>query len=85
LGVLSNEDNGGEDPVAFVISINLRRLDESQRAMVAARLATLKQGARTDISPIGEMSQADAAGLLKVGKRTVERARETTSGNLTAL
>jgi MT-A70 len=69
---------GGEDPVAFVISINLRRrhLDESQRAMVAARLATLKQGARTDISPIGEMSQSDAAALLSIGKRTVERARE---------
>jgi N6-adenosine-specific RNA methylase IME4/ParB-like chromosome segregation protein Spo0J len=78
---------GGEDPVAFVISINLRRrhLDESQRAMVAARLATLKQGARTDISPIGEMSQADAAGLLKVGKRTVERAREVLNQGAPAL
>jgi N6-adenosine-specific RNA methylase IME4/ParB-like chromosome segregation protein Spo0J len=68
----------GENPVAYVISLNLRRrhLDESQRAMVAAKLATLKQGARTDLSPIGEMSQVEAATLLNVGKRSVERATE---------
>jgi N6-adenosine-specific RNA methylase IME4/ParB-like chromosome segregation protein Spo0J len=68
----------GDDPVAYVVSLNLRRrhLDESQRAMVAAKLATLKQGARTDLSPIGEMSQGQAATLLNVGKRSVERAAE---------
>src|SRR5262245_48110566 len=68
----------GDDPVAYVVSLNLRRrhLDESQRAMVAAKLATLKQGARTDLSPIGEMSQGQAAALLNVGKRSVERAVE---------
>jgi hypothetical protein len=67
----------GTDPLGYVISLNLKRrhLDESQRAMVAAKLATLKQGARTDLSPIGEMSQAQAADLLNVGKRTVERAK----------
>jgi N6-adenosine-specific RNA methylase IME4/ParB-like chromosome segregation protein Spo0J len=68
----------GRDPVAFAISANLRRrhLDASQRAIVAGKLATLRQGSRTDLSPIGEMSQAGAAELLNVGKRSVERAQE---------
>jgi hypothetical protein len=67
----------GNNPVAFVVDANLHRrhLTESQRAMVAAKLATLKQGARTDLSPIGEMSQGQAAELLNVGKRSVERAK----------
>jgi hypothetical protein len=64
------------DPLAWIISKNLQRrmLDESQRAMVAAKLATLKQGARTDLAPIGAMSEADAAAMLNVGERSVERA-----------
>ncbi len=67
----------GDDPLAYVISLNLKRrhLDELQRAMVAARIATLRRGANQH-SPIGETSQADAAAMLNVGKRTVERARE---------
>jgi N6-adenosine-specific RNA methylase IME4 len=73
-----NADKFITDPAAYVVSANIRRrhLTESQRAMVAAKLATLKQGARTDISPTGEMSQADAAELLNVGKRSVERAAD---------
>ena len=73
------EQYTGNDPVGFVVSMNLRRrhLDESQRTMVAAKLATMRQGARTDLSPIGEMSQAKAAEeLLNVGKRSVERAAD---------
>ena len=60
----------GNDPVAYVISLNLRRrhLDESQRAMVAAKLATLKLGdnQHSEGLPIGRSSE-----LLNVGERTV--------------
>jgi N6-adenosine-specific RNA methylase IME4/ParB-like chromosome segregation protein Spo0J len=68
----------GDDPVAYVVSLNLRRrhLSESQRAMVAAKLATLGHGGDRSKSPIGDLKQADAAELLNVGKRSVERARE---------
>src|SRR3990167_5921459 len=43
--------DGGE--LAFVISANLRRrhLNETQRAGVAARLANMRQGERTDLQP----------------------------------
>jgi N6-adenosine-specific RNA methylase IME4 len=66
----------GDDPVSYVVSLNLRRrhLNESQRAMVAAKLATLKDGQRADLVeglPIGRASE-----LLNVGERSVARARE---------
>jgi N6-adenosine-specific RNA methylase IME4 len=71
------EEYEGDDPLAFVISLNLKRrhLSESQRAMVAAKLATLKRGDNQH-SPIGETSQARAAELLNIGKRSVERAAD---------
>jgi ParB-like chromosome segregation protein Spo0J len=66
----------GDDPVSYVVSLNLRRrhLSESQRAMVAAKLATLKDGQRADLVeglPIGRASE-----MLNVGERSVARARE---------
>jgi ParB-like chromosome segregation protein Spo0J len=66
----------GPDPAAFVISANLRRrhLNTSQRSMVAAELANMRQGARTDLAPNGAMSQGNAAKLLNVGRRSVQRA-----------
>lgn len=70
----------GDDPAAFVVSLNLKRrhLSESQRAMVAKRLETFKQGDNRhtlEDMPIG-MSREAAAKLLNVGVRTVARAAE---------
>jgi ParB-like chromosome segregation protein Spo0J len=71
-----SEEFAGPDPIAFVISKNLKRrhLDESQRAMVAARLATLKQGTRTDLAEISAMSQPEAAAALNVSRGSVQNA-----------
>lgn len=69
----------GADPVAFVVSKNVarRHLDESQRALAAAKIATLQHGGDRSKSPIGDLkTQAEAATILNVGKRSVERARE---------
>jgi len=48
--------------------------------MVAGRLANLGDGQRKVPSPIGEpqsaVTQGEAAAMLNVGKRSVERARE---------
>ena len=62
------KDYVGSDARAFVISKNLHRrhLNESQRAMLASKLR------KTD-SPIGELTQAEAAKTLNVSKRSVER------------
>jgi hypothetical protein len=62
----------GDDPLAFVISMNLRRrhLDESQRAMVAARLANLRQGEPATLKPANlPVSQAEAGKRLNVCER----------------
>ena len=63
---------------ALVISLNLlrRQLKESQQAMIAGRLATMPQGARTDLQQICGMSQREAANLLSVSTRAVETARK---------
>jgi ParB-like chromosome segregation protein Spo0J len=64
------------DPLALVISLNLHRrhLTESQRAMVATRLATLKLGANQH-AQICAPSQRDAADLVGVSRRLVQHAR----------
>jgi ParB-like chromosome segregation protein Spo0J len=75
------EEYTGKDPMQFVISHNLHRrhLDESQRGMIAARLANLRDGVRSDRqgSSIGlpTHTQSEAAALLNVGTSTVKRAR----------
>jgi N6-adenosine-specific RNA methylase IME4/ParB-like chromosome segregation protein Spo0J len=64
----------GDDPAAYVVSLNLKRrhLSESQRAMVAAKLATLDLGANQHSEGT---SIEEASRLLNVGHASVERAR----------
>ncbi len=73
-------DYNGSDPMAFVISANLHRrhLNESQRAMVASKIATARQGSRTDLKPranLHEVSATQAGEILGVSERSVKSAR----------
>jgi N6-adenosine-specific RNA methylase IME4 len=61
-----------------VISLNLRRrhLNESQRALVAAKLATLQHGVRQSGKFAAVPTQGEAAALLNISERSVRSARE---------
>lgn len=75
-----------DDPFAFAVGRNLHRrhLTEGQRAMAAARVATMRQGERNDIKPAGfdpepsanvrKVSQGQAAEMFKVSERLVTSA-----------
>lgn len=80
ISTLSREYEGDEmSLVGFVVSLNLHRrhLDESQRAMVAGKLANLKHGQRSDASiDASAVTQRQAAELLNVSRPSVQRARE---------
>lgn len=62
--------------LAFVISQNLHRrhLDTSQRAMIAAKLASLEEGRPKKTAQFCAVSQDQAADLLNVSRRTVQDA-----------
>ncbi len=66
----------GDDPLGFVLSLNLHRrhLNESQRAMVAARVATLGRGQRQDRVD-GSIDLSTAGELLNVSGGSIKRAR----------
>jgi hypothetical protein len=71
--------NGGA--LGYVLSRNLHRrhLTTEQRAAIAAELATMKSGARTDLASNdarSTMSDAQAAKALKVSESSVERAKK---------
>lgn len=67
----------GDSPSAFVVSMNLHRrhLDTSQRAMVAARMATRTKGRPSkDNGQICPLTQPEAAASLNVSTRAVKQA-----------
>lgn len=68
----------GDNPLAFVVSLNLRRrhLSETQRALVAAKIADLPHGVRADQSgKLAGVTQPAAAEMLNVSERSVRSAR----------
>ncbi len=75
------------EPVAYVVSKNLKRrhLTEPQRAMVAARVATLKPWRPAESAPIGALSQRKAAEMLSVSRRSIQRARQVISRGIPEL
>ena len=71
----------GDDPLGFMLSMNLQRrhLNESQRAMVAAKIATMRQGERTDMEPsanLPKVSQSKAADKMNISVRTLADAKK---------
>jgi ParB-like chromosome segregation protein Spo0J len=68
----------GENPLAFVISKNLKRrhLSESQRAMVADRIAALPDGVRQVGKFADVPTQAESARIMNVSERSVRTARK---------
>jgi len=77
----------GSDPIGFVLSINLHRrhLNASQRAMVAAKLATFTHGGDRSKASIDALTQKEAALLLNVSEPSVERAVKVLKNGVPAL
>ncbi len=85
---ITREWDGTGSLISFVVSLNLHRrhLSESQRAMVAAKLANMRQGERTDLPSIdGRLSQTEASKLLNVSPKSVERARKVITDGVSEL
>ena len=71
----------GDNPLSYVMSLNLHRrhLTVSQRAYLAAEVANMTSGTRTDLEPsakLREVSQPEAAEKLDVSERYVQEAKK---------
>ncbi len=71
------ETYNGDDPRAFVISKNLHRrhLNETQRAVVASKLANMPKHLHKTDSSIN-LSQTEAGNLLNISVPTIKRIKE---------
>lgn len=71
-----NGEEGRE--IEYVISLNLHRrhLNESQRAMVAAKVANIGHGGQRANLPLEATTNEDAASMLNVSERSVKTARK---------
>ncbi len=72
------EWDGEGSLVDFVVSKNLHRrhLGESQRAMVAARIANLAEGRPAKTASKEAVSEPEAAARLRVGRSSVQKAKQ---------
>ncbi|GAB4371763.1 MAG: hypothetical protein Kow00114_32830 [Kiloniellaceae bacterium] len=71
-------DGARPDLVGFVVSLNLHRrhLNESQRAVIAAEIATMRRGANRFTKVDADISTARAAELLNISRDSVVKARK---------
>jgi ParB-like chromosome segregation protein Spo0J len=72
------EYDGDGTVLDFVIAKNLHRrhLSANQRALVAAKLASLSRGRPSKTARKQAVTQSDAAALLRIGRTTVQGARQ---------
>lgn len=81
---LTSEDSKPFAPIQYVLSHNLHRrhLTPSQRAMVAARIANLKEGrpSKETSQNCGVSKREDAAKLLNVSSRSIDAAKRVIEG-----
>ena len=77
----------GDDPLGFVVSLNLyrRHLNESQRAIIAARLAQWETGVNQHSRGCANLPAHQAGSLLGVSERSVKTARVVRDNGTTSL
>jgi N6-adenosine-specific RNA methylase IME4 len=81
------KDYGGDDPLGFVLSLNLRRrhLTESQRAMVAAKIVDWERGMNQSTSGSANLPTRAAARRLSISERAVSAAKRVRDQGAPAL